>query len=207
MVVGVGERAAAIAMRLVVLFLVALVVGGCGVSGEGGPGAKTRVGAFALAGQPSIGAGLAQSPCTHRGSEPARSEIALRFCVGAEEVAEAGGEAAAEGAAAGGGGGVGIDPPSAGGGGGGGGGGNPLDGTTYTPKVIQQMSGPPGEFHSFPESVDGFANQNHVTHALGGDGKVYTHVNIPGGYGSAEGSFHYIIDDQSMINHRQFEPY
>jgi hypothetical protein len=80
----VGLGAAGVAKRLWALFLVALVVAGCGASGQGDRGAKTRVGAFAFASQAGTGAKLAQTPCTHRGSEPAGAEIAVGFCVAAE---------------------------------------------------------------------------------------------------------------------------
>lgn len=83
---------------------------------------------------------------------------------------------------------------------------NPLDGTTYSQKVLDQASQGPGEYHSFPESVDGFANQSHVTTELGGDGSAYTHVRIPGGYGGSNGVFHYIFGDDNVIWHRLFEP-
>jgi hypothetical protein len=62
------------------------------------------------------------------------------------------------------------------------------------------------DYHGFPESVDGFANDSHATTELGGDGTPYTHVRIPGGYGSKEGVFHYIFGDNGVVNHRLFEP-
>lgn len=82
--------------------------------------------------------------------------------------------------------------------------GNPLDGTTYSQKVLDQASS--GDFHSFPESVDGFAEPGHVTTEIAGDGLPYTHVRIPGGYNAFEGDFHYIFGEDRIITHRLFEP-
>jgi hypothetical protein len=84
-------------------------------------------------------------------------------------------------------------------------GGNPLDGTRYGQKVLDQASS--GDYHSFPESVGGFANPSHATVELGGDGAPYTHVRIPGGYGGDEGVFHYIFGGDGVITHRLFEPF
>ncbi|HET9079991.1 MAG TPA: hypothetical protein VFO01_05695, partial [Trebonia sp.] len=84
---------------------------------------------------------------------------------------------------------------------------DPFEGTSYTSKVRAQMSKGPGEWHSFPESVKSFVTPGDVSTEVGGDGSVYTHVRIPGGYGDDEGVFHWIIDNEGVINHRQFEPY
>jgi RHS repeat-associated protein len=84
---------------------------------------------------------------------------------------------------------------------------DPFEGTSYTSKVRAQMSKGPGEWHSFPESVKSFVTPGDVSTEVGGDGGVYTHVRIPGGYGDDEGVFHWIIDNEGVINHRQFEPY
>jgi hypothetical protein len=81
---------------------------------------------------------------------------------------------------------------------------NPLTNTMYSQKVLDQMA--QGDYHAFPESVDGFADQSQVTTELGGDGSPYTHVRIPGGFGSDEGVFHYIFGDNGVITHRLFEP-
>jgi hypothetical protein len=84
---------------------------------------------------------------------------------------------------------------------------DPFEGTSYTSKVRAQMSKGPGEWHSFPESVKSFVTPGDVSTEVGGDGSVYTHVRIPGGYGDDEGVFHWIIDNEGVINHRQFEPH
>jgi len=81
---------------------------------------------------------------------------------------------------------------------------NPLTDTTYSQKVLDQMA--QGDHHAFPDSVDGLANQSHVTTEIDADGTPYTHVRIPGGYGSNEGVFHYIFGDNGVVNHRLFEP-
>jgi hypothetical protein len=83
--------------------------------------------------------------------------------------------------------------------------GNPLEGTRYSQKVLDQAAS--GDFHSFPEAVDGFAESTHATAELGGDGLPYTHVRIPGGYGDYEGVFHYVFGEDGIITHRLFEPF
>jgi hypothetical protein len=81
---------------------------------------------------------------------------------------------------------------------------NPLADATYSQKVLDQMA--QGDYHGFPASVDGFANESHVTTELGADGSPYTHVRIPGGDGSNEGVFHYIFGDNGVVTYRLFEP-
>jgi len=81
--------------------------------------------------------------------------------------------------------------------------GNPLEGTSYSQKVLDQAS--TGDYHTFPESVDGFANSSHATSELGRDGAAYTHVRIPGGYRGDEGTFHYMFGSDGVITHRLFE--
>ena len=85
--------------------------------------------------------------------------------------------------------------------------GNPLEGTQYTEKVLGQMANSKDILHAFPPEVDLFASAEHVTQELGADGQMYTHVRVPGGYGPANGVFHYIIDDAGWINHRMLEPW
>jgi RHS repeat-associated protein len=80
---------------------------------------------------------------------------------------------------------------------------NPLADTTYSQKVSDQID--QGDYHGFPSSVDGFANQSHVTTELGDDGAPYTHVRIPGGYGSSEGVFNYIFGEDGVVTHRLLE--
>jgi RHS repeat-associated protein len=82
--------------------------------------------------------------------------------------------------------------------------------TSYSPKVLGQMSQGPGEFHSFPESVTAFAREGTVTRSLGGDGRAYQTLEIRGSYSSKNntynGVFQFIKDDQNTINHRLFVP-
>lgn len=82
--------------------------------------------------------------------------------------------------------------------------------TSYSAKVMGQMSRGPGEFHSFPESVTAFAKEGTVTKSLGGDGRAYQTLEIRGSYSSNNnsynGAFQFIKDDQNVINHRLFVP-
>ncbi|WP_050496480.1 hemagglutinin repeat-containing protein [Pantoea vagans] len=77
-------------------------------------------------------------------------------------------------------------------------------GTTYTDKVKQQASS--GDFHSFPESVDGHANQGTVSVITGGDGVERLKLEISGSYRGKEGVFEYIREPNGSINHRLFIP-
>jgi hypothetical protein len=68
-----------------------------------------------------------------------------------------------------------------------------------------------GEFHSFPDSVAAFEESGTVTKIVGGDGKAYTSLKIPGSYQGTNGNwydgfFHFIKDEAGQINHRLFEP-
>jgi hypothetical protein len=58
---------------------------------------------------------------------------------------------------------------------------DPFEGTRYSSKVQQQMSGPAGEYHSCPEIVQNYATPDDVSVEPGADGEPYTHVRIPGG--------------------------
>jgi hypothetical protein len=82
---------------------------------------------------------------------------------------------------------------------------------SYSEKVLQQMQGGVGEFHSFPESVMAFEDAGTVTNVTGGDGRAYQMLEIPGSYTSAggtlyNGSFQSIKDSNGVINHRLFVP-
>lgn len=59
----------------------------------------------------------------------------------------------------------------------------------------------------FPGNSGNYVTSDNVSNELGGDGELYTHVRVPGGYGGYEGVFHWIIDNEGEINHRLFEPY
>ena len=81
---------------------------------------------------------------------------------------------------------------------------NPLLGTKYTNKVLQQMK--LNDFHSFPLEVDNFGNYASKTLIKGGDGIVRTRVEIPGFYKGKQGVFQYIIEPNNSINHWLFVP-
>ena len=86
-----------------------------------------------------------------------------------------------------------------------------FEGTQYTSKVLQQMEGGVGEFHSFPESVTAFEDSGSVSTITGGDGAQYQMLRIPGSYQSTggtwyDGEFQFIKDGDGLINHRLFVP-
>jgi hypothetical protein len=81
----------------------------------------------------------------------------------------------------------------------------------YSDKVLQQMNGGPGEFHSFPESVTAFGDAGSFSTITGGDGQAYEMLEIPGSYTSSggniyDGNFQFIKDSNGVINHRLFVP-
>jgi len=60
-------------------------------------------------------------------------------------------------------------------------------------------------FHSFPKSVDGYANEFGYRYTkIGGDGQLYQHLELPGSYGGKTGVFDYIKSPNGEINHRFF---
>lgn len=77
-------------------------------------------------------------------------------------------------------------------------------GTAYTDKVKQQASS--GDFHSFPESVDGHADLGKISVITGGDGVERLKLEISGSYRGKEGVFEYIREPSGAINHRLFLP-
>jgi RHS repeat-associated protein len=86
-----------------------------------------------------------------------------------------------------------------------------FEGASYTPKVLQQMEGGVGEFHSFPESVTAFESSGTVRTITGGDGVVRQVLDIPGSYAgnggvSQDGVFQFIKNPDGTINHRLFVP-
>jgi len=82
-----------------------------------------------------------------------------------------------------------------------------FEGATYTPKVLKQMSGKAGEFHSFPESVTAFESAGTVRPLIGGDKVVRQVLEIPGSYGSGgNGVFRFIKNADGTINERLFVP-
>ncbi len=67
-----------------------------------------------------------------------------------------------------------------------------------------------GDDHAFPRLVDTCVRASDAIRRLGGDGRPYTHIELPGSYREAGGEFvqgvyHWIVDEAGMITHRQFE--
>ena len=81
---------------------------------------------------------------------------------------------------------------------------NFFDGAKYTQKVKIQASS--GDYHSFPQSVDGFAKHGTVSKITGKDGVVRDKLEIPGSYRGKKGVFEYIREPNGNINHRLFVP-
>lgn len=80
---------------------------------------------------------------------------------------------------------------------------NPLSEITYTDKVLQQMT--QSDMHGFPEIVDNYGNMGTQSQFQGGDGRLYTRLEIDGSYKGYDGSFVYIWDANNICNHRFFE--
>lgn len=60
--------------------------------------------------------------------------------------------------------------------------------------------------HSFPKSVDGYANKyGQRTINVGKDGKTYQWLKLNGSYRGKTGTFEYIKDNKGVINHRYFK--
>jgi filamentous hemagglutinin len=88
---------------------------------------------------------------------------------------------------------------------------NFFDGTSYTSKVLSQMEGGAGEFHSFPESVTAFADAGTTQAITGGDGIARQMLEIPGSYASSagnwyDGAYQFVKEADGSINHRVFVP-
>lgn len=79
-----------------------------------------------------------------------------------------------------------------------------FNGSKYTQKVKKQASS--GDYHSFPQSVDGFAKYGTVSKITGRDGIVRDKLEIPGSYRGKKGIFEYIREPNGEINHRLFVP-
>ena len=82
---------------------------------------------------------------------------------------------------------------------------NPLSGTRYSPKVIEQMSS--DAYHGFPLQVDSYGASGTLSKLQGGDGVIRTKLEIPGSLNGKEGIFQYIIEPDGLVNHRLFKPY
>ena len=60
-------------------------------------------------------------------------------------------------------------------------------------------------FHAFPKSVDGYATKfGQWSTKVGGDGKSYQWLKMPGDYGGKTGVFEYSKGVDGLINHRFF---
>jgi RHS repeat-associated protein len=81
---------------------------------------------------------------------------------------------------------------------------NPLDGTKYTAKVLQQAT--TGDYHAFSELADTFPTMRNATIEHGGDGIPRMHVRMPVEYDGKAGFFHWIVEQNGTINHRLFTP-
>ena len=76
----------------------------------------------------------------------------------------------------------------------------------YSDKVTKQMEDPNDPFHSFPRSVDGYADKFGVMKdKIGGDGQTYRLLEVEGTYGGRSGIFEYMKDKSGEINHRFFK--
>jgi len=87
---------------------------------------------------------------------------------------------------------------------------NPLKGTSYNPKVLNQIrlnarSAKP-DFHGFPRIVDNYAGLGFTESLIGRDGIARIKISLPGGYQGREGCFEWIIEADKTINHRIFIP-
>ena len=144
--------------------------------------AQTRVGVFDVAAHAVVGLASARSPGNHRAPSLARSQLASDNALAAEGL-----EATAQGVAPA------VEKSF-------------FEGTQYTQKVLTQMQGGVGEFHSFPESVTAFESAGSVRTITGGDGVVRQMLEIPGSYGARDGVFQFIKEADGAINHRLFVP-
>ncbi len=142
---------------------------------------ETRVMGIALVAPTLVGGSSARSPEKHLGSSLAYDEIAPGYSLAAEGVE--GATSAAMTAEK-----------------------SFFEGTQYTQKVLTQMRGGAGEFHSFPESVTAFESAGSVRTITGGDGVVRQLLEIPGSYGGRDGVFQFIQEVDGSINHRLFVP-
>ncbi|MCH9625856.1 MAG: hypothetical protein S4CHLAM123_10400 [Chlamydiales bacterium] len=87
---------------------------------------------------------------------------------------------------------------------------NPLEGTKYTQKVLQQMR--PNlntgfsDFHGFPQVVDNYARFGKKRTIIGRDGIERTKISIHGCYQKRYGHFEWMVEPNLNINHRLFIP-
>lgn len=87
---------------------------------------------------------------------------------------------------------------------------NPLEGTKYTSKVLQQMK--PNlktgytDFHGFLEIVDNYAGLGSRQYITGRDNIERIKISLDGAYRGIEGNFKWLIEPDMSINHRLFVP-
>ena len=79
---------------------------------------------------------------------------------------------------------------------------NPLEGTTYTQKVLDQMG--QDIYHGFPSSIDTLPTAGDASTITGGDGIPRTLVRLPGAINGEAGDYEWIIDQDGTVNHRYF---
>lgn len=87
---------------------------------------------------------------------------------------------------------------------------NPLQGTRYSSKVLEQMqpnakTGHP-DFHGFPRIVDNYADIGQKELIVGKDGHIRTKISVEGGYQGRDGTFEWILESDDFVNHRLFVP-
>ncbi|MDQ1436911.1 MAG: hypothetical protein QOK43_540 [Acidimicrobiaceae bacterium] len=82
---------------------------------------------------------------------------------------------------------------------------NPLQGTQYTQKVLDQMA--QDTYHGFPSCIDSLARASDATVKAGADGLQRTWVQIQGAVNGVEGAFEWIVEEGGLISHRLFRPF
>ncbi|NGX56373.1 MAG: hypothetical protein K1060chlam5_00611 [Candidatus Anoxychlamydiales bacterium] len=86
---------------------------------------------------------------------------------------------------------------------------NPLEGTFYRKKVLDQMKLNPKtgntDYHGFPKIVDNYAKYGKIEKVLGRDGIFRTKISLKGSYKDKDGFFEWIVEPNNSINHRIFK--
>jgi len=82
---------------------------------------------------------------------------------------------------------------------------NPLINVKYSQKVLNDMAG--GDYHNFPDIVDNYGAMGELSRIQGGDSKMYNQLKIYGSYDNKTGYFHYIWDNNGVLQHRLFVPF
>ena len=79
-----------------------------------------------------------------------------------------------------------------------------FDNTKYSDEVLTKMG--KGDYHDFPELIKEFESLGTRTTFIGGDGKVYESLIIPGYINNQEGQYEFIKNAEGIITHRFFRP-